>query len=481
MNAFWQTLTLSTLSLQQWRTSSYLHHLLAPLRQWRKSSVMLRWGNLIGAVLVSLVFAIAPFVSDSKDSLGLLLIACAGFWFLLTLSDEVSEGQKSSLSTPIHGLMLLYWGISAVSTVLSPVKRAAFTGLSKLTLYMILFALMARVLRSPRIRSLVITVYLLAALAVSVYGLQQWFYGADALATWVDPDSSLAGTTRVYSYLGNPNLLAGYLVPAVVFSAVAVFAWQGWIRKLLAGTMTGMNAACLVFSFSRGGWLGLVVAGSVLLLLLTHWYSVALPKFWRRWGIPIVLGGAAAVLILAVVSVAPLRDRVGSMFAGRDDKSNNFRINVWMAVIDMIKARPLLGIGPGNVAFNQVYPLFQRSRYSALSAYSIALEVLVETGLIGLLCFVWLLIVTFNAGWTQVQKLRALRSQEGFWLLGALAAMVGMLAHGLVDTVWFRPQVNTLWWLMIAIVASYYNPLPTASPELADAPASLEPNWQDLR
>ncbi len=106
-------------------------------------------------------------------------------------------------------------------------------GLGKLTLYLILFALMARVLRSPRIRSFVIAVYLLTALAVSAYGLQQWFSGAAALATWVDPESPLSKTTRVYSYLGNPNLLAAYLVPAVCLSIAAIFAWQRWLPNSL--------------------------------------------------------------------------------------------------------------------------------------------------------------------------------------------------------------------------------------------------------
>ena len=42
-----------------------------------------------------------------------------------------------------------------------------------------------------------------------------------------------------------------------------------------------------------------------------------------------------------------------------------------------------------------------------------------------------------------------------------------MLGHGLVDTVWYRPQVNTLWWLMIALIASYYQPKPkTVSEEM---------------
>ena len=151
-----------------------------------------------------------------------------------------------------------------------------------------------------------------------------------------------------------------------------------------------------------------------------------------------------------------MRERVFSIFAGREDSSNNFRINVWAAVIDMIRDRPILGIGPGNTAFNKIYPLYQRPRFTALSAYSIWLEVAVETGFIGLICFVWLLIVTFNQGMLQLRRLRLLGNGEAFWLIGAIATLLGMLAHNTVDTVWYRPEVNTLWWLMVALIASYY-------------------------
>jgi len=59
-----------------------------------------------------------------------------------------------------------------------------------------------------------------------------------------------------------------------------------------------------------------------------------------------------------------------------------------------------------------------------------------------------------------LQKLRETQSVQAYWLMAAIATMVGMLVHGLVDTIWFRPQVSTLWWLMLAIVASYYRSQP---------------------
>lgn len=455
MNSAWQQFTLSNLHLYQWRGASYLYRVVGLLQSWRRGSWLLQWSEAIGALLVALVFALAPFVSNGL--VGVLLFAGGAFWVLLTLSDETVYSPELPLKvTPIHLLVLLYWGIATVATAFSPVQKAAATGLMKLTLYMLLFALMARLLRSPRIRSLIVGLFLHISLIVSIYGLRQWFFGAAQLATWVDPESPTAKLTRVYSYLGNPNLLAGYLIPAIALSLAAVFAWQRWLPKALALTMFIVNSACLTFTFSRGGWIGFVVCLFVFLVLLVFWYTPQLPARWRRWAMPALLGGTAGILVLAMLFVGPVRDRVLSIFIGRKDSSNNFRINVWSSVIEMIRDRPILGIGPGNTAFNKIYPQYMKSRFSALSAYSIFLEVAVETGFIGFCCFLWLLIVTFNQGIQQLRRLRVSANPQGFWLVAAIAAMFGMLSHGLVDTVWYRPEVSTLWWLMVAIIASYY-------------------------
>jgi putative inorganic carbon (HCO3(-)) transporter len=455
----WQTLTLNRFALHQWREVSVLHRLLSFLRSWRRGSWLLRWGDVIALGMVAILIAISPYVSTTL--IGVLLLACGAFWCLLTLSDEAGEGV-----TPIHLLVALYWGVMILATALSPVKAAAIGGLIKLTLNILLFLLMARIMRHPRLRTLLIAAYLLTTLVVSVYGLRQWFFGAEALATWVDPTSNSANTTRVYSYLGNPNLLAGYLVPAVMLSGSAIFAWPRWTPKLLAILAFLLNSACLVLTFSRGGWLGFLAGSFALLLFTVQFWSIRFSPFWQKWALPLLLGGAAAFVVLSVATLAPLRDRVMSIFAGRSDSSNNFRINVWMAVLEMIKDRPILGIGPGNDAFNKIYPLYQQPKYTALSAYSVFLEIAVEAGFIGLATFLWLLVVAFGQGWRQLQRMRETQSVQAYWLIAALAAMVGMLVHGLVDTIWYRPQVSTLWWMMLALVASYYTSKPKLlSPE----------------
>ncbi|MBV8887964.1 MAG: IctB family putative bicarbonate transporter, partial [Chroococcidiopsidaceae cyanobacterium CP_BM_RX_35] len=401
MLSVWQALTLSHVSFSQWQDASYLHRLLVGrLHSWRQSSWLFQWADLLAALLVSLVLGLTPFVS--RELLLVLLIASASFWAMLTLADA-TEPEIS----PIHLLILLYWGIATVSTALSPVKLAALSGWVELTLYLLLFALGTRVLRSPRLRSWLIVLYLHVALIISVYGLQQGYFGASALATWVDPESPMSHLVRVYSYLGNPNLLAGYLLSAIALSLVAVFAWSGWLPKALALTMFAVNTDCLFLTYSRGGWIGFAAMIVVLFVLLGYWLSPQLQPVRQNWSRPLLLSSLTVVLLLAAVSVVfvePVHERVLSIFAGRGDSSNNFRINVWIAVTQMIHDHPLLGIGPGHNAFNKIYPVYQIPRFSALSAYSILLEVAVETGLIGLASFVWLLVVTLNQAVQQLVR-----------------------------------------------------------------------------
>ncbi len=447
----------ANLSLYQWSSVSYLHQAIGILAPLRRSSFLIQWAEAIAALLVGLLFILGPFVSTAL--IGVLLIACGAYWVLVTLADNDKTGF-----TPIHLLILLYWGINTVATAMSPVKKAAFVGWTKLTLFLLLFALMTRVLRSPKLRAVIIALYLHVATFVSIYGIRQWRFGATALATWTDPNSPMAKVTRVYSYLGNPNLLAAYLLPAVFLGVAAIFAWRGWVPKALAVTMTLVNTLCLVLTYSRGGWIGLVVGGFTLILLLVYWWSVKLPEPRRKWAMPVVFGTTVGVILLALMFVEPVRDRAASMLVGRQDSSNNFRMNVWDAVFEMIRDRPVIGIGPGNTAFNQIYPLYMRPKYTALSAYSVPLEIAVETGFIGLSAFLGLIFVLLSQGVRQIHRLRDQASPQGYWLIAAIAIILGMMAHGAFDTVWYRPQVNMLWWLAVALVASYYTvPYPQSS------------------
>jgi putative inorganic carbon (hco3(-)) transporter len=464
MYSLWQKVTLSDVSLPQWQQHSYLTRWIRAVQGWRGSSWILQWGESIGALIAVAILGMSPFVAYiSTEFLAFFLIISAIFWLLLTVSDDGPQGF-----TPIHLTVMVFFGVAVLASAFAPekdlglkgLKMLAFSdGISKLLLYLLFFAMLARLLRSTRLRSWILTIYLHIALFVSIFGIHQSLYGAKALATWVDPESPLAKSTRAYSYLNNPNLLAGYLLPAIAFSIAAVFIWQGKLPKALATFMVIINSWCMYATLSRGGWVAVTATLGVMGIGIYYWYRPQLSTFWKIWLLPIALGITILMAGGAVIISPTVRERLASMFTNRGDSSNNVRINVWAAADAMIKKRPLLGIGYGDRVFKKVYPIYQvNPKYSALSTYSIYRETIVETGFVGLISFLWIMLVAWWQGILPLHRLRQNSDVHYFWLVGGLAGSIGLAVQGFFDTVWYRPVINILWWLTLAVIASFYYP-----------------------
>ncbi|AGY60728.1 IctB family putative bicarbonate transporter [Gloeobacter kilaueensis] len=431
--------------LQSWWQDSLLGRLQQQLARYTATSIVGRIAEPLAIAVFCLLLVISPFVST--PTIGAVLTVCL---LLTVLLFAVRPRALSPLALPV----LAFWLSGLIALVASPRFVLSLDGWVKMTLYIGSFALAAHLLQRPLYRTLAVMSYLLVSLPVSLYGLWQFQVGAPPLATWVDPESTLADATRVYSFLGNPNLLAAYLLAAIPLGAIGAVVWRNWIAKAFAATAATTGALCLVLTLSRGGWIALAVSSALLAVLLLQRLSGRLSPQWRPWLPVIVLVLLAIGLLVAVVAVPSLGERAASIFSGRDDSSNNFRINVWAAVIDMIRAYPLTGIGPGNRTFEAIYPFFQRPKFNALSAYSIVLEIAVELGILGLVAFGWLVVAALVQGFTVWQ--RRTDPAGTLWCAAALCGLVGLVVDGFTDTVWFRPAVQILWWLLCALIGSEF-------------------------
>jgi putative inorganic carbon (HCO3(-)) transporter len=398
--------------------------------------------TISGVVLCALMAGLAVV---TRSGLSLLILACGVLWLLLALR------RPAGAITGINGWILAILAISLLATGFSPVPSAALKGLLKLASYLSVYALMHELLRAaPRWWDRIVAALLTGSLLTSVIGLRQLYQDTDALARWVDPNSVAKGTVRIYSTLENPNLLAGYLLPMLPLAVVVLLRWRRPLPRMFAATTLVLGAAALVLTYSRGAWMGMVAAAAVLAVLLVLRHTRRWPPLWRKVVPLAVLLGGAALLAVLVWQVEPLRVRVLSLVAGREDSSNNFRINVWLAVLDMIQARPWLGIGPGNDAFNLIYPLYQQPRFNALSAYSIPLELTVEAGIPGLLAGIGLVLASVRQG-------LGLWRGDGPWALpamGVLAVIAALGVQGLTDTIFFRPEVQLIGWFCLATLAA---------------------------
>ena len=98
--------------------------------------------------------------------------------------------------------------------------------------------------------------------------------------------------TRVYSLTGSPNIMGCLMVLlAPLAAAVAYWAKKRWVKVLAMGCTGLMCLACL-FTFSKGAWLGLIVAVVVFSLLLDK----------RLLALMGAVGAAALVLVPSVAN-----------------------------------------------------------------------------------------------------------------------------------------------------------------------------------
>lgn len=90
-----------------------------------------------------------------------------------------------------------------------------------------------------------------------------------------------------------------------------------------------------------------------------------------------------------------------------------------------------------------------KTGFDALSAYNIYLETAVESGVFALLAFLAFIWVNILGA---VRYILKRKNANVIYLAIAFISLTGILIHGFVDTVFFRPQIQFIFWIMIGIV-----------------------------
>ncbi|MCD7780103.1 MAG: O-antigen ligase family protein, partial [Candidatus Gastranaerophilales bacterium] len=144
--------------------------------------------------------------------------------------------------------------------------------------------------------------------------------------------------------------------------------------------------------------------------------------------------------------------RIMSVFILRGDSSTSFRMNVYHSAVQIFQDIPVFGIGVGNKVFREIYGLYMLSGFDALSCYCVFLEIAVESGIFTLLAYlIFLLSLLFSA----IKKF--LKSNDFNYKILLFVSFISVLAvmfHGLFDTIYFRPQVQFIFWTMAAILTT---------------------------
>ncbi len=386
---------------------------------------------------------------------------------LLTLLKlHLKKGAKVHV-TGFDAALLIYFGICLISTVNSTLLPQSIHGFLKTVIYILYYFCAANYFQTNQSKIKYVLLLISALCTIEgVIALCQNFAGVEQISTWQDsryinPEDAIArayGTLKPY----NPNLLGGYLVCAIpcIIASGALFLSKKHYKSLFFSTGAFLISALAVFvTGSRGAYLGLwaVIAGLIVLVTLiinTDFKTQErLKSIWHK--VVAVLCGAFVLLLIAVPKITK---RILSIFILRGDSSTSFRMNVYNSSWHMFCDNWLFGIGAGNQTFREIYGLYMISGYDALSTYSVPLEIAVEAGIFALLAFVCFIVLFVIDGYkflTNADNTNSLADKV--IVCAAILTVLGVMMHGMFDTIYFRPQVQFVFWTMIAMASSVLN------------------------
>ncbi len=296
-------------------------------------------------------------------------------------------------------------------------------------------------------------------------------YSSDA---WLDEEmfGEIAG--RAVGSLDNPNMLGEYLI-LVIPLAVGMFLGRGeGMRRTASFLCIGIMGACLILTWSRGAWLGLIFAALIFLFM------------WHHRSMWLVLAGIAAVPVLPYILPQSIISRFASI-GNLADSSTSYRMHIWHSSTSMIADHLFTGIGVGEGAWRQVYPLYTyMSVEQAPHSHNLYLQIWLETGLSGILVFLAFLFLLYQSGLTMFARLSAKnalqtpdlspsmlrrsleegtsdpdlaiqhsRTQLRLSAAAPLCGIAGVLLQGMTDYAWYNYRLYLMFWLICGLASSY--------------------------
>jgi O-antigen ligase len=123
------------------------------------------------------------------------------------------------------------------------------------------------------------------------------------------------------------------------------------------------------------------------------------------------------------------------------------------ASIDHAKVDPVFGTGAGtHVYYGRLFRRPRLQNADPIHAHNDYLEMLADTGVVGMALFVWMLVGVFRSGFSKVMDRD---DEEGRLLtLAALTGIVGILIHSFIDFNLHIPANAALFFVLCAAVAA---------------------------
>ena len=392
---------------------------------------------LIFSMLLSPELVMAPLpqrnISVRMDDI-LIVIVSIGWLAKNAVHEELGLFVKTPLNKAI-----LYYVIGCVAATLfgmafgkvKPLQGTMFL-IKYIEYFFIFFIAVNNIHSREQIKRYLIAILATAAI-VSVYAIIQIPLGERV-------DVTFQGKS------GEPNTLGGYLVLVASILIGIMVSYDSPVVRVSSFSLLAITSVPLLYTLSRSSWMALAAMYLVFLV------------FSRRV-LLFVTVLLVVILFAGVIMPQKVRQRYRETFMERPtegpqqvkigghylDLSASERIISYRKILEDIKDHPVLGYGITGYGF--IDGQFFRT--------------LIETGLVGLATFIYLLYKAFIVT-LQVYK----NTQDDLFRgisLGMLAGLVALTAHALSANTFIIIRIMEPFWLLMALVVASENIPPVAA------------------
>lgn len=390
-----------------------------------KMTAPLRWSVylLTAYPIINYLLHIHPLtplggIWDKAILLGLAVYAyTSGKW------KPLDATQKMIVFVLVLGLGLLMMNVGNLTVT--------FAGYRDDYTYMIFPLLLPYIMEKEDMVPLLKWVVLIGFL-IAIHGVYEYIVKIPDPASWSDPLQH--ERTRIYSIFGSPNVMGSYMAFIAPLAAGVALYEKDRGQRLFYATATAMALLSLLFTYTRGAWVGFFVAAVVFTLLVD-----------RRWTI-----GLLVATVVGVLFVHPIHARVAEILSPVyiAKEVANGRIARWINAYDQMRTSPLFGVGMGyygGAIASQYFGITYVDNYYA--------KTLAETGLVGL----GSLLALFGVYWRSVWRVwkEETDPQMRYLIAGVLSSLTALLVHNAMENVFEEAPMYVLFWLVGSAVLIY--------------------------
>lgn len=372
--------------------------------------------------------------------------------FLLVVFKFIIDGTYDFkvLKHPIAIAILVNTGWILITSITSQEKIVSFKFLASRTWYIVVFYFIAIMLfRRFRNIQLYLWMYIIPLAFVIIVTIIK--HSAESFSQ----KASFEIMQPFYEAHGIYSAAIAFFIPMLFMITFFGFKMKQNVGLVAASAgLLILFLAGVIFSFTRAAWMSIGAAAVFSIFLVLR---IRLNTLLGIVGIivAIVLWNSDEILYRLSLnkqnSAEGLEMHFQSLSNINNDVSNLERVNRWVAAINMVKAKPIVGFGPGAYSFTYaVYqdPDFQTEITTQFGdqghAHSEYLNPLSESGWPGLITWLVVLYFVFQTGFRVIYQ--ANDSSVRWMAMAVLLALVTYLSHGFVNAYSEQDKIAVLLW-----------------------------------